>query len=91
MKTAKLAVPAEDVFTTASKDMDRIKKEFKYHKLGITPEMATAVNAHVKKYGNAQIWNHFGAADGRYPDWFDLLSARVRKLKLKPAQWVAVR
>ena len=31
----------------ATKDMARIKKEFKYSRLGITPEMADAVNAHV--------------------------------------------
>jgi hypothetical protein len=74
----------------ATKDMAVIKKTFKYSKLGITPEMAKAVNAHVKKYGIAQIWNYFGDADGRDPDWWDWKTCRVRKLKLK-VEWVPVR
>ena len=75
----------------ATADMARIKKEFKYSRLGITPEMAEAVNAHVKVYGSAQIWNHFGDADGGDPVWWDWRNRRVYKLKLKPAEWVAVR
>lgn len=75
----------------ATKDMARIKKEFKYGRLGITPEMAEAVNAHVKEYGSHQIWNHFGDADGGDPDWWDWRNGRVHKLKLKPAYWVPVR
>ena len=98
MKTAKLVVPVVDnsaVYDVANKDatkdMDRIKKEFKYYKLGITPEMAKAVNAHVKEYGTGQIWNHFGDADGGDPVWWDWRNRRVYKLKLKPAEWVPVR
>ena len=75
----------------AQADMARIKKEFKYGRLGITPEMAEAVNAHVKVYGSAQIWNYFGDADGRDPDWWNWRNGRVHKLKLKPAYWVVDR
>ena len=75
----------------ATADMTRIKKEFKYGRLGITPEMAEAVNAHVKVYGSGQIWNHFGDADGGDPDWWDWRNRRVHKLKLKPAYWVVDR
>lgn len=74
----------------ATKDMARIKKEFKYSRLGITPEMAEAVNAHVKVYGRAEVYNHFGDADGRDPDWFSCKTGRVHKLKLK-TEWVPVR
>ena len=71
-------------------DMFRIIKEFKYSELGITPEMAEAVNAHVKEYGRKAIYDHFGDADGRDPDWFSRKTGRVRKLKLK-TEWVPVR
>ncbi len=98
MKTTKKVVPIVDETIAydiankeATKDMDRIKREFKYYKLGITPEMAKAVNAHVKMYGTGQIWNHFGDADGGDPDWWDTNARRVRKLKLKPAYWVVDR
>ena len=98
MKTTKQAVPVVDNSAVydiankdATKDMDRIKKEFKYYKLGITPEMAEAVNAHVKEYGTGQIWNHFGDADGGDPVWWDWKTRQVRKLKLKPAHWVVDR
>ena len=98
MKTTKKVVPAVDNTDAydisnkdATKDMDRIKKEFKYYKLGITPELAEAVNSHVKEYGIGQIWNHFGDADGGDPVWWDWRNRRVYKLKLKPAEWVPVR
>ena len=84
MKTTKRAVSA------ANADMARIKKDFKYSRVGITPEMAEAVNAHVKVYGRGEIYNHFGDADGRDPDWFSCKTGRVRKLKLK-TEWVPVR
>jgi hypothetical protein len=71
----------------AHTNMDRIKKKFKYSRLGITPEMADAVNAHVKLYGRAEIYNHFGDADGRDPNWFNCKTGRVRRLKLT-TEWV---
>ena len=71
-------------------DMFRIIKEFKYSKLGITPEMAEAVNAHVKEYGRKAIYDHFGDADGNDPKWWDRRNGRVYKLKLK-TEWVPVR
>jgi hypothetical protein len=74
----------------ATKDMARIKKEFKYSTLGITPEMAEAVNAHVKEYGRGEIYNHFGDADGNDPKWWDRRNGRVYTLKLK-TEWVPVR
>lgn len=84
MKTTKTAA------LTATKDMERIKKEFKYSRLGITPEMAEAVNAHVKEYGRGEIYNHFGDADGNYPNWWDWRNGRVRNLKVKTG-WVSIR
>ena len=85
MKTTKRAVSA------ANADMARIKKDFKYSRAGITPEMAEAVNAHVKEYGRGEIYNHFGDADGNDPKWWDWRNGRVHKLKLKPAYWVVDR
>jgi hypothetical protein len=78
---------ANDRTIEASRDMDSIRKTFKYDKVGISPEMAKAVNAHVKKYGIAQVWNNFGSENyfDPYPEWFDTTTNRVRKLKLK---WV---
>ena len=71
----------EELDKEASVDMAAIMQTFEYYEQGINPEMAIALNAHVKKYGDYQIWNYFGSPDGRDPDWFDSSTGQVKALK----------
>ena len=83
MKVTEVSNPLslEELDKVASKDMAGIMQTFEYYEQGITPEMATALNDHVKKYGDHQIWNYFGDPDGRDPDWFDSSTGQVKALK----------
>jgi preprotein translocase subunit YajC len=52
-----------------------------YHKHGLSPEFAKAVDDHVKKYGDQQVYNHHGDAGGGMPHWFDSDKQKVKSLK----------
>ena len=78
----------DELLEQSSKDMAGIIKTFKYNTDGINPKMATAVNAHVKKYGDHQIWNYFGSPNSGDADWFDFKAGRVKNLKLR---WVVAK
>jgi hypothetical protein len=54
-----------------------------YKKHGLSPKFANAVNAHVEKYGDSQVWNYHGSAGGADPHWFDSKKGKVKPLRKK--------
>ena len=52
-----------------------------YHKHGLSPKFASAVDAHVQKYGSHQVWNHHSADGASMPSWFDGMKNKVKPLK----------
>jgi len=52
-----------------------------YREHGLSPTFANAVNAHVKKYGIHQVWNHHSIDGTSMPSWFDTKVNRVKPLK----------
>ena len=52
---------------------DHWKKNVKpvYKEHGLSPEFASAVNAHVKLHGSREVQQHHGGADGNHPRWFN--------------------
>jgi hypothetical protein len=49
------------------KDNGKINQEFK-----------DAVEAHIKQYGDYQVWNFFGSEDGEMPHWYNSKSKTVK-------------
>jgi hypothetical protein len=54
-----------------------------WEKHGLSPKFAKAVDAHVKKHGDSQVWNYHGSAGGAYPHWFDSKKGQVKPLRQK--------
>ena len=52
-----------------------------YKKHGLSPEFAKAVNDHVAKHGDSEVYNNHGGAEGSMPRWFDTQKQKVKKLK----------
>jgi len=52
-----------------------------YKKHGLSPEFAKAVNDHVAKHDDSEVYNHHGGADGSMPRWWDSQKQKVKKLK----------
>jgi hypothetical protein len=61
---------------------DHWKKNVKpvYKEHGLSPEFASAVNAHVKLHGSREVQQHHGGADGNHPRWFNTNTNKVRPL-----------
>jgi hypothetical protein len=60
-----------------------------WEKHGLSPKFAKAVDAHVKKYGDSQVWNYHGSAGGGGPHWFDSKKGEVKPLRKKTGYEIA--
>ena len=68
---------------TSDDSHDHWKKNVQpiYHKKGLSPEFASAVEAHVTKHGPYQVSNFHSPANRAYPHWWDSEKGKVKKLK----------
>jgi hypothetical protein len=77
----------EDLEEAKDEKSEDAKEHYKKHVLplyrehGLSPTFANAVNAHVKKYGIHQVWNHHSIDGTSMPSWFDTKVNRVKPLK----------
>ncbi len=46
---------------------------------GLSEEFAEAVKRHVTEFGEYQLWNFLGEADGSVPEWWNSAKVEVRK------------
>jgi hypothetical protein len=75
----------EEVISEANEPRDDFEKNVKPllnkdwdYPRGIDQKFVTALEKHVQKYGDYQVWNFYGEGNGEMPDWWDSKAKKVR-------------
>jgi hypothetical protein len=74
----------EEVISEANEPRDDFEKNVKPllnpdwdNPIGFDKKFVAALEKHVEKYGDRQVWNFYGEENGEMPDWWDSKGKKV--------------